>query len=325
MSSELLGERFDIHGGGIDLLFPHHENERAQSSRAFRKHHEMAKYWMHNGFLQVEGEKMAKSEGNFVTIRELREGWHGRKWDQSELRLMMLSTHYSQPIDWTLRGLEEAGRISSEWKQLTANVDHDRIEIVPSEQLLSALCDDLNTHAAILSLHETARRAAKDRSFSDQLYADLVFFGLFSDRKEETSEGVEKIKRELHNRAELFANPAIVEASIKSFVSSIEPTANTTTLSSAIASNFQAFQYGSRPAFLDEWTKYGPPFISSSDIGHIEGAIGIRSLNDQIEQRVAARRVKDFQTSDRIRNELSSKGIELGDKKDGTPVWKVKP
>jgi cysteinyl-tRNA synthetase len=99
MAWKHLGETFDIHGGGIDLVFPHHENEIAQTRCAFHTPL-MANFWMHNGFLQVEGRKMAKSEGNFVTIRELLADWPGEV-----LRLNMLRTHYRQPIDWTVKGL----------------------------------------------------------------------------------------------------------------------------------------------------------------------------------------------------------------------------
>src|SRR6187402_1333194 len=109
MSWKHLGETFDIHGGGIDLVFPHHENEIAQSRCAF--HSQMiANFWMHNGFLQVEGEKMAKSLGNFVTIHELLTGWNGYAWPGEALRFNMLRTHYRQPLDWTLVGLDEAHR-----------------------------------------------------------------------------------------------------------------------------------------------------------------------------------------------------------------------
>ena len=102
MSWKHLGETFDIHGGGIDLVFPHHENEIAQTRCAFHSG-VMANFWMHNGFLQVEGEKMAKSLGNFVTIRELLADWPGEV-----LRFNMLRTQYRQPIDWTIKGLEES-------------------------------------------------------------------------------------------------------------------------------------------------------------------------------------------------------------------------
>src|SRR6195256_4307289 len=102
MSWKHLGEAFDIHGGGIDLEFPHHENEIAQSRSAFHTPL-MASVWMHNGFLQVEGEKMSKSLGNFFTIREVLADWQG-----DVIRLAMLSSHYRQPINWTVKGLEEA-------------------------------------------------------------------------------------------------------------------------------------------------------------------------------------------------------------------------
>ena len=100
MAGEYLGETFDIHGGGVDLIFPHHENEIAQSEGAHHNH-PLANVWMHNGFLEVEGAKMSKSLGNFVTIRDLLKDWPG-----DVLRLNMLRTHYRQPMDWTTRGMK---------------------------------------------------------------------------------------------------------------------------------------------------------------------------------------------------------------------------
>ena len=107
---------FDIHGGGIDLVFPHHENEIAQSCCAFGSSR-MANVWVHNGFLQVESEKMSKSLGNFVTIHELLHTtkFGGRKWSGEALRLAMLRTHYRQPIDWTVKALEEAEATLDRW------------------------------------------------------------------------------------------------------------------------------------------------------------------------------------------------------------------
>src|SRR3954468_856083 len=109
MSAAWLGNTFDIHGGGLDLIFPHHENELAPS-RCAHGTPVMANYWMHNGFLQVEGEKMSKSLGNFVTIRELLADWPGEV-----LRLNMLRTHYRSPIDWTLASLEESKKTLNSW------------------------------------------------------------------------------------------------------------------------------------------------------------------------------------------------------------------
>ncbi len=116
MSERYLGEVFDIHGGGLDLIFPHHENEIAQS-RCAHGTKVMANVWMHNGFLQVEGRKMSKSEGNFVTIYELlhTEKFGGRQWPGEVLRLAMLMTHYREPIDFSVKRLEEAERLLAKW------------------------------------------------------------------------------------------------------------------------------------------------------------------------------------------------------------------
>jgi cysteinyl-tRNA synthetase len=177
--------QFDIHGGGIDLVFPHHENEIAQSRCAFHTP-TMANYWMHNGFLQVEGEKMSKSLGNFVTIRELLTGkWRGRRWRRAELRLAMLSTHYRQPIDWTFESIAESQRTVDQWQRITADVQPRSRKISPSADLVMALCSDLNTPQAITHLHSLASNAALDSKKAYQLYSDLVFLGVFADRSEE--------------------------------------------------------------------------------------------------------------------------------------------
>jgi len=165
---------FDIHGGGLDLIFPHHENELAQS-RCAHGTSKMANYWMHNGFLQVEGKKMSKSEGNFVTIHDLLETkkFGGRKWEGQELRFAMLKTHYRQPIDWTQQSLEEAARTLDGWKKNVADVAPGK----PSSALLDALADDLNTPLAITELYRLWR--AKDNS---SLAASLNLLGLNLDK-----------------------------------------------------------------------------------------------------------------------------------------------
>jgi cysteinyl-tRNA synthetase len=142
---------FDIHGGGIDLVFPHHENEVAQTCCALGTRR-MAKVWMHNGFLQVEGQKMSKSLGNFVTIRELlaTDRFGGRSWPGDVLRLAMLRTHYRQPIDWTVKALEDAEQTLDLWYR-EASEPAESTE--PDELFHSALQDDLNTSAAISTLH----------------------------------------------------------------------------------------------------------------------------------------------------------------------------
>ena len=151
MSWKHLGESFDIHGGGIDLVFPHHENEIAQSRCAFHSP-VMANYWMHNGFLQVEGEKMSKSLGNFFTIREVLAEWPGEA-----IRLAMLQTHYRQPINWTAAGLAEAKRTLDHWYALAGDVAPGML----CADVVDAIADDLNTPKALAAFHEMRSEAAK--------------------------------------------------------------------------------------------------------------------------------------------------------------------
>jgi len=153
MAWKHLGETFDIHGGGIDLVFPHHENEIAQSRCAFHTPI-MAQTWMHNGFLQVEGEKMSKSLGNFITIRDLRAEWPG-----DVIRFQMLMTHYRQPIDWTRSATEQSAVALDSFQHVTkaAEARDGRI----SGNVLEALGDDLNTPQAIAELHLLAAKARK--------------------------------------------------------------------------------------------------------------------------------------------------------------------
>ena len=177
MAWKHLGEEFDIHGGGIDLVFPHHENELAQTCCAF--HHErMANTWMHNGFLQVEGQKMSKSLGNFVTIRELLADWPGEV-----LRLNMLKTHYRSPIDWTVRGLEESRKTLDAWYELVGDDTVAGGEI--DAAVAAALSDDLNTSGAITRLHAMAgdiRGAAENEAAQRKaaLKASAALLGLLT-------------------------------------------------------------------------------------------------------------------------------------------------
>ena len=170
MSAAYLGEVFDIHGGGLDLIFPHHENELAQS-RCAHGTSVMANYWMHNGFLQVEGEKMSKSLGNFVTISELlqTEKFGGKRWDGDVLRLAMLKTPYAEPIDWTVDSLEEAENVLTGWWKASGRVVPADL---PASEIVVALADDLDTSRAVTLLHDLKKR---DRLA--ELHATLLFLG----------------------------------------------------------------------------------------------------------------------------------------------------
>jgi len=170
MAAAHLGETFDIHGGGIDLVFPHHENEIAQS-RCAHGTPIMAQVWMHNGFLQVEGEKMAKSLGNFVTVHELLQHWPGEA-----IRLNMLMTHYRQPLNWTEAGLREAKRTLDHWYELTAGASRDGMLCADT---LSALEDDLNTPKAVSALHELRQSAVHGaKAAAASLKASAQLLGL---------------------------------------------------------------------------------------------------------------------------------------------------
>ena len=178
MSWKHLGETFDIHGGGIDLVFPHHENEIAQSRCAFG-HDVMANVWMHNGFLQVEGEKMSKSLGNFITIRQLlaTDDFGGQKWAGDVLRLAMLRTHYRQPIDWTARALDETQKTLENWADIVARHKIGSAQPVPHATIVDALLDDLNTAAAFAALAELAKAARHDYSSAQNLANTATWLG----------------------------------------------------------------------------------------------------------------------------------------------------
>ena len=145
MSHEYLGDKFDIHGGGVDLVFPHHENEIAQSKCALGVD-AFATYWMHNGYLMSEGEKMSKSLGNFYTVHELLEEFPGEA-----IRLLLLQTHYRQPLDFTKAGIAEARRTMDRWYRAADGADPDG---PVAESVMDALADDLNTPKAIAELHQ---------------------------------------------------------------------------------------------------------------------------------------------------------------------------
>ena len=229
--------QFDIHGGGIDLVFPHHENEIAQSRSAFHTL-AMANFWVHNGFLQVEGEKMAKSAGNFVTIHELLTGWNGYRWPGAVLKFAMLSTHYRQPINWTQQKLEEAAMTLSTFRQRC----FDDGSAEPVGEVLDALKDDLNTPQAIAELHKLFDKSQRGFLSSAAVSSNCRFLGI--------------------DVAEVDLAKTILKK-------------------------------------VDEAT-----------------------VAELIEKRSAAREARDFQESDRIRDELAKMGVVLKDTKNGT-TWEI--
>ena len=176
MSEKFLGQMFDIHGGGQDLTFPHHENEIAQSESCNDK--KFANFWMHNGFLSIEGEKMSKSLGNFITINELKNTYQG-----DVIRLNMLLTHYRQPLNWTEKGLKESKKILDKWYKIietnNQNLQQDHENI--SKKMMGALADDVNTPLAISELHQLYKAANDgDNKALNAFYNSCKFLGILN-------------------------------------------------------------------------------------------------------------------------------------------------
>ena len=208
MSAAYLGEIFDVHGGGLDLIFPHHENEIAQS-RCAHGTAVMANVWMHNGFLQVEGRKMSKSEGNFFTISQLLRGeeFGGRRWPGEVLRLAMLMTHYREPIDFSVKRLEEAERLLAKWPD-GGNPDDGRVD----ETVLAPLLDDLNTVAAVQALHALAQCANNDPLMLPVFAASARLLGI-QPKKAEVSKALEEsIETLIQLRLEMLKAKNFAEA-----------------------------------------------------------------------------------------------------------------
>jgi cysteinyl-tRNA synthetase len=315
MSWKHLGEIFDIHGGGIDLVFPHHENEIAQTCSAFG-HDVMANYWMHNGHLQVEGEKMSKSTGNFVTIHELlhTDKFGGRSWPGEVLRLALLRTHYRQPIDFTVKALEEAYaelrywslHLVSVWEQ---NYQEDAraqllaqqfmFDSAPSQEIVRRLSDDLNGPEALAFLRTTKPSASISKPDDVlQFLADTKLLGLLDARSVFIfANGIsinQGSSEELDLQTEELRTAELNEDSLRV---------------SALLNNLRA-QGISVSAIADGCWQVG-----ELDSGRVE-----RLINE----RLAARAAKNWQESDRIRDELAGMGIALKDNKDGTTTWEVK-
>lgn len=179
MSAKLLGNDFDIHGGGSDLIFPHHENECAQSCCA-HKGSRFARYWVHSGMLMVDGVKMSKSLGNFYILDDIL-----AKYPAEALRLLFLSTHYHQPFNFTFEGMQNAKQtLDKFYNALLKNKDVRVEDVAPDNRVVEALADDLNTPLALTYLHENVNNLNKAESEEDkvkyksELLANAYMLGL---------------------------------------------------------------------------------------------------------------------------------------------------
>ena len=187
MSEKYLGKEFDLHCGGLDLIFPHHENEIAQSICA-NDSSIFAKYWMHNGYVTVDGKKMSKSDGNFITINNLKNNFNGQV-----VRLSILGTHYRQPLDWNLKILETNKKILENWYSFySPNEEHI------SDEIFNILLDDLNTPKFITSIHSLYNKAKTgDVKARKDLNSALKFIGLFNENEEQFNVLRKKTKLDL--------------------------------------------------------------------------------------------------------------------------------
>ena len=174
MSKKFLGNEFDIHGGGIDLLFPHHENEIAQS-RCANDTGTFANYWIHNAFITMSNEKMAKSQGNILKIKDFRNKISGQV-----VRLALMSAHYKQPLDWNSKLLDDCQNTLNKWYQI--NSDELKTKRV-TDEILKPLYEDLNTPGYIANLHQLYERASKGQD-QELFISACKFVGLLNENKE---------------------------------------------------------------------------------------------------------------------------------------------
>jgi cysteinyl-tRNA synthetase len=312
MAWKHLGEQFDIHGGGIDLVFPHHENELAQTCCAFHEDR-MANVWMHNGFLQVESEKMSKSLGNFVTIRELLNEWSGEV-----LRFQMLMSNYRQPIDWTASKSREIEDELESWTAVLVGTDAEtdgysraarREQPKPSAAIVEALLDDLNTAEAIAVLRAGYKSARTgDYEEKKRFLMDCEFLGLLRHNKLWVHlQGVmSRNTRGLNVPYDLVRKLRISVAN------------NLPSLRQEAERALSSFGLGAEVA-KDGNITLVPLSQAAQD--------SEKNIEELISRRNAARARKDFKESDRIRDELAAMKIILKDGKDadGNPVttWEI--
>jgi cysteinyl-tRNA synthetase len=197
MSKKFLGNEFDIHGGGIDLIFPHHENEIAQS-RCANDTKVFANYWLHNAFITMSNEKMAKSQGNILKIKDFRDNVSGQV-----LRLALISAHYKQPLDWNDKLLEDCQNTIDKWYNVYLPSDEDL-----NDEIVQPLYDDLNTPGYIANLHKLYDKANKGNDEDKKVFNSACnFIGLLHESKEEwlnhKKGKIEISEKEIENKIDL--------------------------------------------------------------------------------------------------------------------------
>ncbi|MUP11047.1 cysteine--tRNA ligase [Agrobacterium vitis] len=324
MSKRYLGEVFDIHGGGLDLIFPHHENEIAQSCCA-NDTSVMANVWMHNGFVQVEGRKMSKSDGNFLTIDKLlrSDSFGGRPWHGGVFRFAMLKTHYRQPIDWTLDKLQQSrNEIFSFIASCNAGLIISQINAKRSlgkatEQdadFIKALCDDLNTPLALSILFGLRENAKSDSNAAEKMFLALEFLGILD-----------------LSKWALYDSVYLHDTNIKGQLLGHDDLDRVERLRVALT-NGDEKQAKKIKGEIESWGVQ----VNAKRNGEISLELKNGETNDLsaaidalVEMRLEMLKTKNFAEADKIRDDLLAKGIQLKDGKDKdtgerVTTWEVK-
>jgi cysteinyl-tRNA synthetase len=328
MAWKHLGEHFDIHGGGIDLVFPHHENELAQSCCAFHEDR-MANVWMHNGFLQVDGAKMAKSEGNFFTIRELRKSknFGGRSWTGDLLRFAMLQTHYRQPIDWTVSLLEQSEARLEKWKNFAAERTVRVKNMSLWDSFLGALADDLNTPAAFALIDRVVDQEFGSDEDRYTVYRGLQFLGLKTktSRTARVANSAISLIRSLgtfsENDWENLSRNILSRPQFKS--GALKPESKLLSALTAISDLRQNFKLPP-DASSRELEEFRKEMVNAGKPARSDFEVQVRRL---IVERDEARKARNFPASDRIRDKLIKMGVVVKDSKDASgnliTTWEI--
>ncbi len=281
MSIRHLGETFDIHGGGMDLIFPHHENEIAQSCAATGK--EFARYWVHNGFVQINQEKMSKSLGNFFTIREIFEKW-SLHWDEGRpkdrltaevLRYFLLATHYRSPLDFSDQGLEEARKTLNGFYGLFQRLEESSLQAGPADKLVPPL---------LARVEESFHQAMSDDFNTPAAIAEF-----------------QRLRNELNKLLEAGLSKPACDKARATFRS--------------LGLVLGLFQLPSK-----DW-QYNVTLSKQVAAGE-EVGLPDSEVQKKVDERNEARKKRDFARADAIRTELAAKGIIIEDRPDGTSRWK---
>jgi cysteinyl-tRNA synthetase len=293
-----LGETFDIHGGGMDLIFPHHENEIAQSCGATGK--EFARYWVHNGFVQINQEKMSKSLGNFFTIREI---FEKSNWPEAEtgemLRYFLLGTHYRSPLDFSDKSIEEAKNALNGFYDLFMRLKESEHRATADKGLIEAI-----------ERCKVAFRAAMDDDFNTPV-AIAALQGMRSGVNKLLDQGLSSEARKIARNEFHALGKVLGLFQLEQWQFGQKPIGQTVGMENPSSPRSRVMEV-SQP---------GPPLPLRAQQSTVP-ALTDEEIEGKRIERDEARKQKNFKKADEIRQFLASRGIAIEDKPDGTSRWK---